>query len=164
MSESWKTRVARWRFGWFPAFRNSGARVRYIAHDWREVRVDLRLNRKSRNYVGTLFGGSLYTTTDPFYMIMLMQNLGPDYIVWDKGARIQFLKPGRGTLHAHFRLDQAELDGVREALRNERSLERTYVVELVDGAGVPHARVEKLIYIRKRRDGERPQGGGFQRE
>ncbi len=90
MAESLKTRLARWRFNFFPAYRGTGGRITYIAHDWREVRIKLPLSWRTRNYVGTTFGGSLYGAVDPIYMIMLIKVLGPDYVVWDKSATIQF--------------------------------------------------------------------------
>ena len=93
MSESWATRRARWMFNFFPAYRGTGARVEYIASDWMEVRVRVPLSWRTRNYVGTIFGGSLYGAIDPFYMLMLIKLLGPDFIVWDKAATIRFRRP-----------------------------------------------------------------------
>ncbi len=78
-------RTRAWAFNLFPAFRGTGGRVTYVSDDFREVRVRVPLNWRTRNYVGTIFGGSLYGAVDPFYMIMLTQTLGPDYVVWDKG-------------------------------------------------------------------------------
>ncbi len=157
MLESWRTRITRWGFNFFPAWRGTGARVTYIAPDWREVRVRLPLSWRTRNYVGTIFGGSLYGAADPMYMIMLIQNLGPDYVVWDKAATIRFKKPGRSTLFARFVLDEAELGEIRRLLESAPSIERVYVVELVDADGTVHAAVEKTIYIRK--DSGRSRGG-----
>jgi hypothetical protein len=139
----------RWRFNLFPAWRGTGARVDYISEDWREVRVRLPLSWRTRNYVGTIFGGSLYGAVDPVLMIMLIRNLGPAYTVWDKAATIRFLKPGRGTLYANFTLDEAELSEIRRLLESSPSVDRVFTVELKDAAGVAHARVEKTIYIRK---------------
>ena len=139
----------RWRFNLFPAWRGTGARVDYIAEDWREVRVRLPLSWRTRNYVGTIFGGSLYGAVDPVLMIMLIQNLGPAYTVWDKAAIIRFLKPGRATLYASFTLDESELSEIRRLLESAPSVDRVYTVELKDAAGVAHASVEKTIYIRK---------------
>jgi len=139
----------RWRFNLFPAYRGSGARVTYIASDWREVRVRLPLSWRSRNYVGTIFGGSLYSAVDPMYMIMLIRLLGRGYIVWDKAASIRFRKPGRSTLYATFRIDDAELDAIRAATANGEPVDRVYHVDLVDDAGVVHASVEKVIYVRR---------------
>jgi acyl-coenzyme A thioesterase PaaI-like protein len=149
MPESLRTRLTRHAFNLFPAYRGSGGRVAYIASDWREVRVRLPLSLRTRNYVGTIFGGSMYGAVDPFYMIMLMKNLGPGYVVWDKAASIRFRKPGRSTLHARFLLDEAELSAIREALAAARSVDRVYTVELEDAAGVVHATVEKTLYVKR---------------
>jgi acyl-coenzyme A thioesterase PaaI-like protein len=67
----------------------------------------------NRNYVGCHFGGSLFAMTDPFWMMMVMRNLDQSYTVWDKSAEIEFLKPGRGTVSAHFRLTGEMLDEIR---------------------------------------------------
>lgn len=149
MPESWRTRITRWGFNFFPAWRGTGARMTYIASDWREVRVRVPLSWRTRNYVGTIFGGSLYGAADPWFMIMLIRNLGPAYTVWDKSATIRFRKPGRATLDARFVLDEAELDEIRRLLETEPSIDRVYVVELADASGTVHATVEKTIYIRK---------------
>jgi hypothetical protein len=92
----------RWGFNLFPAFRGTGARVTYISGDFRELHVKLPLSWRTRNYVGTIFGGSLYGAVDPHYMIMLIKLLGPGCVVWDKAATIRFRKPGRTTLFARF--------------------------------------------------------------
>lgn len=148
MPESWATRRARWAFNWFPAYRGTGARVEYIAADWREVRVRLPLSWRTRNYVGTIFGGSLYGAIDPMYMLMFMQQLGPDFVVWDKAATIRFLKPGRTTLRATFTLDAGTIQSVREEVMRVGRLDRNFEVTLVDDAGVPHVAVSKTLYFR----------------
>ncbi len=148
MPESPRTRLTRHLFNLVPAYRGTGGRVEYIASDWREVRVRLPLSLRTRNYVGTIFGGSMYAAVDPFYMIMLMRNLGAGYVVWDKSASIRFRKPGRSTLRARFVLDEAELSAIREALATAPSVNRIYTVELADAAGVVHATVEKTLYVR----------------
>lgn len=149
MPESFESRRMRWMFNLFPAYRGSGARVTYVASDFREVRIRLPLSWRSRNYVGTIFGGSIYASVDPMYMIMLMKCLGPEYVVWDKAASIRFRKPGRTTLFAVFRLDESELDDVRSATASGEPVDRTYNVELTDADGVVHASVEKIIYVRR---------------
>jgi acyl-coenzyme A thioesterase PaaI-like protein len=141
----------RWAFNVFPAYRGTGARVAYIASDWREVRVELPLSWRTRNYVGTIFGGSLYGAVDPMYMIMLIHILGSGYTVWDKAATIRFLRPGRSRLSARFLLEDAEIDEIRRRLESEPSVDRVYSVELKDAAGVTHAAVEKTVYVRKNR-------------
>ncbi|HWQ03642.1 MAG TPA: DUF4442 domain-containing protein [Candidatus Nitrosotenuis sp.] len=155
MPESWRTRIFRWGWNFFPCYRGTGGRVTYIAHDWSEIRVKLPLNWRTRNYVGTIFGGSLYGAVDPHFMLMLIQRLGPDFIVWDKAATIRFKKPGRGTLFARFEISDAEVQAIRALLRDLPSVDRIYTVELADAAGVVHATVEKTVYIRMRRADER---------
>ena len=150
MPESFASRVMRWKFNLFPAYRGSGARVTYISGDFREIRVRLPLSFRSRNYVGTIYGGSMYGAVDPMYMIMLIHLLGPEYVVWDKAASIRFRRPGRTTLHARFTLDDAELDAIRDATASGQPVDRTYNVDLVDAEGVVHASVEKVIYIKRK--------------
>jgi acyl-coenzyme A thioesterase PaaI-like protein len=151
MSESFQSRLLRWKFNLFPAYRGTGARLAYIASDFREVRIRLPLSWRTRNYVGTIFGGSLYGAVDPIYMIMLIRILGPEFAVWDKAATIRFLKPGRTTLHATFRLDDAELDAIRNATATGEAVDRSYNVDLVDAEGTVHASVEKVVYVRRRK-------------
>jgi len=152
MSESLRTRLTRHAFNFWPAIWGTGSRITYIASDWREMRVEVPLRLRTRNYVGTIFGGSMYAAVDPWYMIMLIKNLGPDYVVWDKAASIRFLRPGRSTLSARFLLEEAELEAIRKALETERSVDRVYPVELVDREGTVCARVEKTVYVRKARE------------
>ena len=148
MPESPRTWLMRWVFNFFPAYRGTGAWVSYIASDWREVCVRLPLSWQTRNYVGTIFGGSMYAAVDPFYMIMLIRNLGPAYLVWDKSACIRFKKPGVSTLSARFVLEQAELDDIRMALQSAPSVDRQYHIELIDKGGEVRAWVDKTVYIR----------------
>ncbi|SOD04132.1 protein of unknown function [bacterium JGI 053] len=152
MPESLRTRLTRIAYTYlFPAYRGTGGKITYVADDWREVRVEVPLSRRTKNYVGTIFGGSMYGAVDPIYMVMLIKALGPGYVVWDKEGTIRFRKPGRSTLHARFTLDDAELDAIRAALQDAPVTERTYTIQLVDREGVVHAEVEKLIHIRIKR-------------
>ena len=150
MPESLRTRLARHGFNLFPAYRGTGARITYIADDWHEVRIALPLSLRTRNYVGTIFGGSMYGALDPLYMIMLIKLLGPRYEVWDKAATIRFRRPGRSTLRAVFRLEDAELEAIRAEVAEQGRCERTYQVALVDDAGEVYASCDKLLSIRAR--------------
>ncbi len=150
MAESWRTRLARWGFNLFPAYRGTGGRIVHISADWHEIRIRLPLNWRTRNYVGSIFGGSIYGAVDPIYMIMFIKILGPEYIVWDKAATIRFVKPGRSTLYGRFHLSPDEVQRLRDALKAEPKLERNFRVELVDESGETHATVEKTLYFRHR--------------
>ena len=148
MSESFKTRLVRWGYNLFPAYRRTGGKIIYIASDFKEIRVKLPLNWKTRNYVGTIFGGSMYGVVDPIYMVMLIQLLGKDYVVWDKAGTIRFIKPGRSTLFGRFTIDDRELATIRSKLESRPNLDRTYSTTLTDATGTVHAEIEKTIYIR----------------
>ena len=150
MPESRRTRLLRWKLNLFPAYVGTGARVTYIAGDFHEIHVKLPLTWRTRNYVGTIFGGSMYAAVDPVYMVMLIEILGRDYVVWDKAATIRFKHPGRSTLYAKFLLTTDEVGRIKTELIDRKSLESIYQVELIDEAGKVHARVEKTIYIARR--------------
>lgn len=150
MPESWPSRLLRWRFNWFPAYGGTGACITYVAADWSEVRVRLPLSWRTRNIVGTIFGGSLYGAVDPVYMTMLMKILGPDYAVWDKSATIRFRRPGRETLHAVFRLTPEDVAAIRAAVDERGRAEPEFTVELVNAAGEVHATCTKLISVKRR--------------
>ncbi|MDQ3801927.1 MAG: DUF4442 domain-containing protein [Acidobacteriota bacterium] len=155
MPESLASRIDRIKFNFFPAFRGTGARVVYIADDYREIRVKIPLSWRTRNYVGTIYGGSLYAGIDPIYMLMLIKILGRDYIVWDKAATIRFKRPGRETLFADFSLTVDETDEIRKLLETQKSIDRVYNVELVDKNGKVHALIEKTLYIASRKEKEK---------
>ena len=150
MTESSRTRFMRWGFNFFPAYRRTGARITYIAGDLREMRIKLPLNWKTRNYVGTIFGGSMFAAVDPIYMLMFIKLLGPNYVVWDKAASIEYKRPGRSTLYARFEVDQAELDSIRAELEQKDKLDRVYQAELIDEEGSICASIEKTIYFRRK--------------
>jgi len=154
MPESFATKIDRLKFNFFPAYRGSGARVVFIADDYREVRVKIPLSWRTRNYVGTIYGGSLYAGVDPIYMLMLIKNLGREYIVWDKAAKIRFRRPGKEALFAEFLLTQAELDEIKAILETQKSVDRVYNVNLSDKNGKVHATIEKTLYIAKKGEGK----------
>lgn len=112
------------------------------------MRIRLPLSLRTRNAVGTIFGGSVYGAVDPIYMIMLMRLLGRGFTVWDKAAEIRFRKPGRTTLQATFKVGEDELREIRAASESG-PIDRVYTVDLVDKDGVVHASVTKTIYIRR---------------
>jgi Domain of unknown function (DUF4442) len=141
--------LRRWINLW-PPFLGAGIRVKRIATDMKAVDVEMKLRWWNANYVGTHFGGSLFAITDAFYMLMLMANLGGDYIVWDKAASIRYRRPGRGTVRAEFRLSDAQLNDIREKLETLPKYEPVFSVEVKDEAGVVIAEVEKLLYVRKK--------------
>lgn len=150
MPENFASKIDRWKFNIFPAYRGSGARVVYIADNYREMRVKIPLNWRTKNYVGTIYGGSMYAGIDPIYMLMLIKTLGKNYIVWDKAAKIRFKRPGKETLFADFLLTEEELSEIKEILETEKSVDRIYTVELKDKNGKVNCLIEKTLYITKK--------------
>jgi hypothetical protein len=140
----------RLRLNLYAPFLGAGIRVKRLAPGWKEVDVEMKLRWWNANYVGTHYGGSLYSMTDPFFMVMLIENLGQDYIVWDKSATIRFKRPGRGTVTASFRLSDQQIDEIKQALNAEKKTERVFTVEVKDESGTVIAEVEKLLHIRKK--------------
>ena len=147
MPESFASKIDRWKFNLFPAYRGSGARVVYIADGYREMRVKIPLSWRTKNYVGTIYGGSIYAGIDPIYMLMLIKILGKDYVVWDKAATIRFKRPGKETLFADFLVTQQETDEIKLILETQKSVDRIYKVELKDKNGKVHCIIEKTLYI-----------------
>jgi acyl-coenzyme A thioesterase PaaI-like protein len=143
-------RLFRHVLNFYPPFRGTGAWVTHIADDWSEMRIRIPLSWRTRNYVGTIFGGSLYAGLDPHFMFMLMHRLGPDYLVWDKAASVRFRRPGRTQLTAVCRMPDAEVAEVKRLLESQEKVDRTYSVDLVGKDGTVHATVEKVVNVRKR--------------
>jgi acyl-coenzyme A thioesterase PaaI-like protein len=139
-------------FNLWPPFLLSGVHVTHLSDDFRHARVELRQRWYNRNYVGTHFGGSLFAMTDPFWMILMLRRLGPGYLVWDQAGEIRFDKPGRGTVVAEFRLDDAVVEEVRAAAAGGEKVLRWFETEVRDGEGHVVARVRKQIYVRRKRD------------
>ncbi len=134
----------------WPPFRAAGIRVRDIAPDFRSATVELRMRLLNRNYVGTHFGGSLFAMTDPFFMIMMMKNLGTEYLVWDKSGTVRFLKPARGTVVATFHIPEEVVARARELTAGGARHEPQFKVDIIDASGAVVADVEKTLYIRRK--------------
>lgn len=134
----------------WPPFLFSGIKVLEISKDFRHVKVRLKKKVLTSNYVGTLFGGSLFAMTDPFYMLMILQNLGNDYIVWDKRSDIEYVSPGKSTVFAEFNLVENELDEIRSVVASEGKYLKWFEVDIKSADGTVVAIVKKQIYVRKK--------------
>lgn len=134
----------------WPPFFAAGVHVTHLSSDWRHARVELRPRPWNRNAVGTHFGGSLFAMTDPFWMLLVMRSLGRDYYVWDRAASIDFLRPGRGVVHAAFGLDDATLQDIRDQSAGGDKHLRWFETPVVDAAGETVALVRKQLYVRRK--------------
>lgn len=128
----------------------AGVKATYIDKDFRQARVSLPLRWYNKNYVGVHFGGSLYSMIDPFYMLLLMNNLGKGYIVWDQSAEIEFIKPGTGTVSATFIITDEMLKEIKDKTANGDKFLPTYPVVITDEEGEIVAKANKTLYIRQK--------------
>ena len=136
----------------WPPYRFAGVRVLQIAPDYSRAVVSLRLTPLNRNYVGTQFGGSLFAMADPLWMLLVMNQLGPDYVVWDQRAEIEFVRPGRGEVRTEFVLDPAVVQRLREAAADGDKVLEWFENDIVDLAGEVVARVRRQLYVRRKRE------------
>jgi acyl-coenzyme A thioesterase PaaI-like protein len=144
-------RLLRHVFNLYPPFLFSGIRVERLDADWRYARVRLKLRWYNRNYVKTQFGGSLFAMSDPFWMILTLESLGRDYIVWDKAGAIDFIAPGRGDVIAEFRLDESVLDELRAATADGSKHLRWFETAIRDArSGELVAKARKQLYVRRK--------------
>ncbi len=134
----------------YPPYLGAGVRVDDVDPQLRSVSVSMRLTRWNKNAVGTHFGGSLYSLCDPWFMLLLMARLGPDFIVWDKRAVIEFRSPGRGRVKAHFVVDDAWLAELRAEVERSGRAEPVLHAEVTNDDGGVVCRVEKVISVRKK--------------
>ncbi len=146
-NESRSTRIKKLYFNFFPAYRGTGGRVTFISSDFREIHVRLRLYWRTKNYVGTVFGGSIFGALDPIYMVQLINILGKDFVVWDKEATVRFLKPVDKTVFARFLITGELLDEIRSQVAENHKMQLRLPASLVDDKGTVYATVEKLLYI-----------------
>jgi acyl-coenzyme A thioesterase PaaI-like protein len=135
----------------FAPYLGAGIRVTDIAEDFSSARVEMGQHWYNTNYVGTHFGGSLYSMVDPMYMLLLMRRLGTEYIVWDKSASIDFIRPGKGKVMARFELTDERLDEIRTATADGDKMLPEWDVEIVDESGELVARVHKVLYVRRKK-------------
>ncbi len=136
----------------YPPYLGAGVRVVRVAEDFGEVCVELRAHALNRNAFGTHFGGSLYSMTDPFFALMMTARLGRDYIVWDKAASIDFVRPGTGTVSACFKLSAKQVCEAREAVASVGKFEPVYQAEIINAAGKVVARVSKTLHVRRKKE------------
>ncbi|MBM9546492.1 DUF4442 domain-containing protein [Leptospira sp. 201903074] len=147
---SWKKRLKIWLFNFYPPYVGAGIRIKEIAKDFSYFRSEMNLRFYNRNYVGVHFGGSLYSMCDPFFMLILLERLGSDYIVWDKAGNMIFIKPGMGKVIAEFRISDSEIERIKEEIEAKKKGDYLFTTDVKNEAGEVIAKLEKTVYIRKR--------------
>ncbi len=151
LKTSKKESFATWKFrnfmNWYPMYFGTGGKILFWASDSSELQIRLKLSIWSYNYVGTIFGGSMFAASDPFYMLMLFRSLGPDFVVWDKSAAIKFKRPGKSTLYAKYLITEDDRASIKNEVAEKGETTRTFIIQWVDKNNVVHAEIERLCYI-----------------
>lgn len=153
-------RLLKFLLNLYPPYLGAGIRIVRVAPDWRSLTVQMKLRWYNRNAVGTQFGGSLYAMVDPHLMLLLMQLLGRDYVVWDQAAAIRFRRPGRGTVRATLTVDQAVLDRIRRETAAGQPCRPSFEVVITGGDGEVVAEVDKTLYVRRKSPRDQGPAGG----
>ena len=134
-------------FNWSPMYRRSTARIIYVSDDLMTIRIRLPWNYKNKNYVNSIFGGSMFSAVDPIPMTQLMNLIGSDYVVWDKSAQINFRKPAKTTLFADFEFTSEELETIKKDVASKNEIEILKTTQLMDNKGATYCTVVKTIYV-----------------
>ncbi|NRT12454.1 PaaI family thioesterase [Flavobacterium sp. 14A] len=143
-----KSKLFKHGFNYSPMYRRSTARIVSISEDLLQVKIKLPISYKNKNYVNSIFGGSMFAAVDPIPMIQLMHLLGDDFVVWDKSAEIFFKKPARENLYADFIFTTTEVDAIVNRLKTESEIEVTKRTQLTNHERtVIYCEVHKTIYI-----------------
>jgi acyl-coenzyme A thioesterase PaaI-like protein len=147
---SFRQRLMMRLINFYPPYLGAGIRVSFPKDDPFTIVVRMKLTFYNRNLFGTHFGGSLYSMSDPIFLFIVTKNLGPGYQVWDKSARIEFLKPGRGRVTGRFHVPTEEVTRVKARADAGETVEPVYVVDIVADDGTLVARVTKTLWVRKK--------------
>ena len=148
---NWTPRRLKLALNLYPPYLFAGIRVTEIDPEWRELRVSMKLRWFNQNAVGTHFGGSLYSMVDPHLVLLLMQALGGDYVVWDKSAKIEFHKPGKGRVHSVVCITHDDLEEIRRKTEGGDAYQPRFEIGILDEDGDPVATVAKVLHVRRRR-------------
>ena len=145
-TESRQTIMMRWGYNFWPCIWCTGGKVQFISSDLKEVHIGLKLNIRTRNRVGTVYGGSIYSSVDPYYMLMFMQILGKDYVVWDKGASVKFVRPIVEAVKCRFLITDELLNEVRQKISELGEYTFDLPLKYEDDKGTVYAVFNKTVY------------------
>ena len=134
----------------YPPFLGAGIGVTYPKGDDHTIVVTMKLRWYNKNLFGTQFGGSLYAMADPFFVFIVTKHLGPGYLVWDKKATVEFLKPGRGPVTGRYHVPPEEITRVKALADSGETVEPVYAADIVSDDGETVARVTKTLWVRKK--------------
>ncbi|MGB5417872.1 DUF4442 domain-containing protein [Algibacter sp.] len=139
--------IYKYGFNWSPMFRRSTGKVIHVSSDLHYVKIKIPLSWKNKNFVGSIFGGSMLSATDPIYMIQLIKILGDDYVVWDKSATINYKRPGKETLFCEFNFSQEDIISIKKEVKNKGEIDIIKTPKIINKEGIIIAELSKTIYV-----------------
>lgn len=139
-----------WKLNFYPPYIGAGIRLHSVNDDFTCIVMKMKFKWWNRNLVGTQFGGSLYSMTDPFYMFILMEHLGKDFIVWDKAASIKFVSPGKSEVFAKFEIDKVELENIKQTMQSNEKMDFHFKTTITDINDKIVALLDKTVYVRRK--------------
>ncbi|WP_298893478.1 DUF4442 domain-containing protein [uncultured Psychroserpens sp.] len=143
--------IYKYGFNWSPMYRRTTAKIIEVSDDLYKVVIMMKPNWKNRNFVGTIFGGSMLSATDPIYMIQLMQILGEDYVVWDKSVEARYKKPAKSKIYGEFIFSEQEIETIKQQILNKNEIDIVKTMSLVDAKQNIIATFNKTLYIADKR-------------
>ncbi|WP_405398345.1 DUF4442 domain-containing protein [Maribacter sp. Asnod2-G09] len=143
-----KNTIFRYGFNLSPMYKRSTAKLIEVSEDLLHVKIILPLSYKNKNYVNSIFGGSMFSAVDPIPMIQLLSIMGNDYVVWDKSAEIFFKKPAKENLYADFNFSKEELAEIRAQVAEKKEVDVIKTTQLTNKEKTQvFCEVKKTIYI-----------------
>lgn len=117
--------------------------------------ADIKINRSllSLNFGKAIFGGTIYSGTDPFYAMLfgqILRNKNYHITIWLKSASIQFLKPARSDLYYSIHITDEMITEIIEALNSKGVFIKSYKIEVYSRDKILHAIARNEIYITKK--------------
>jgi hypothetical protein len=146
-AESRKSKLMRYAFNFWPCIWCTGSKITFIAGNFQELHVQLSLNWRTRNRVGTVYGGSIYSSVDPYYMLLLMEILGKKYVVWDKAASFKFIRPISGKVKCRFLITDEEIENIKATVAEKREFTFDFPLQYEDEEGKVYAIFNKSVYV-----------------
>ena len=140
--------IYKYGFNFSPMYRRSTGKVIFVSDDLHKVTVRIKLSYKNSNYVGSVFGGSLYSAVDPIFMIQLLNILDDNYVVWDKEANIKFKRPVRETCYIDFEFTEQEIEQIKRKVAKEKETNVIKEIQITNSdRTVVFAEVSKTMYV-----------------
>lgn len=139
--------IYKYGFNWSPMYRRSTGEIIEVSEDLLYIKIKIPLNWKNRNFVGSIFGGSMLSATDPIYMIQLLKILGDNYVVWDKSARIKYKRPGTETIFCEFTFTLEEVYAIKKDVDKNGEIDIVKTPNIINKDGIVIAELTKTIYV-----------------